>query len=301
MRGDVIEQVYRQLKVIGRVEQLDLFLHSAGGQTEIPWRLITLIRDYCSRFCVLIPSLSHSAATHLAMGADEIVMGALSELSPVDPTRSHPLLPKASEEQPPAPASVQDLRHCVEFVKREIGNDSPEALAQILAVLFDKVHPLAIGAIQQSYELSRLISRKALETHMDPEEDKERISSIVEALSNGFYSHSYRIGWKEARDMGLKVTCADIHSELWMALETLHEHYRAYFQVVRKLAAAEFARPLLWIDTSQHRCILEQRMETKGGQVTVGESIWLSTDWISEPDGATAGVETAEFASAAVE
>jgi hypothetical protein len=151
IRGDVIEQLYEQLHNIGRVPQIDLFLHSTGGQTEIPWRLITLIREFCDRFAVLIPAVAYSAATHLAMGANEIVMGPLSELSPVDPARTHPLLPRSQEEKPPDPISVQDLRHCVEFIKNEINDPSPEAMAEIFVALFEKVHPLAIGAIQQSY------------------------------------------------------------------------------------------------------------------------------------------------------
>jgi hypothetical protein len=80
IRGDVIEQLYEQLHAVGRVPQIDLFLHSTGGQTEIPWRLITLIREFCDRFAVLIPAVAYSAATHLAMGANEIVMGPLSVL-----------------------------------------------------------------------------------------------------------------------------------------------------------------------------------------------------------------------------
>jgi ClpP class serine protease len=106
MRGDVVEQVYEQLREIGRVPRIDLFLHSAGGQTEIPWRLITLIRDFGERFSVLIPAMAYSAATHLAMGADEIVMGPLSELSPVDPARSHPLLPSRKEGEPVCPTNT---------------------------------------------------------------------------------------------------------------------------------------------------------------------------------------------------
>src|SRR5262245_44210449 len=48
-RGDITERVYEQLRNIGKVPQIDLFLHSSGGQTEIPWRLIALIRNFCDR------------------------------------------------------------------------------------------------------------------------------------------------------------------------------------------------------------------------------------------------------------
>jgi hypothetical protein len=283
VRGDVVEQIYEQLREMGRVPRIDLFLHSSGGQTEIPWRLITLIRDFGQHFSVLIPGIAHSAATHLAMGADEIVMGPLSELSPVDPARSHPLLPSRKEDEPPAPVSVQDLRHCVEFVKEELGDSSPESLAMILAALFDKVHPLAIGAIQQSYALSRLISTKALSTHMDPNTQQEQIDRIVSAFSDEFFSHHYRIGWKEAQEEGLPVTHAD--DDLWEAMWALYKHYQTYFGLAREVAQGQAARPIVWIDTVHRRHILEEIFKVTPDQrsdiakMERAKSRWLSVPW----------------------
>ncbi|MBN1584466.1 MAG: hypothetical protein JXA89_27420 [Anaerolineae bacterium] len=283
LRGDVTEKVYEQLRKVGRVPRIDLFLHSSGGQTEIPWRLITLIRDFTDRFAVLIPGIAYSAATHLAMGADEIVMGPLSELSPVDPARSHPLLPGRKEEDPPLAVSVQDLRHCVEFVKSEIGDANPESLAMILTALFDKIHPLAIGAIQQSYALSRLISTKALSTHMDPDTQKEQIEQIVNAFTDEFFSHQYRIGWREAQEKGLPVIYAD--NDLWETMWSLYKHYQAFFSLARPSAENQVAQPIVWIDSLCHRCILEQvssvtfDQSTRRIQAKKSESHWLSSPW----------------------
>jgi hypothetical protein len=285
VRGDVIEHVYEQLTNIGRVSRIDLFLHSAGGQTEIPWRLITLIRDFCDHFGVLIPSIAHSAATHIAMGANEIVMGPLSELGPVDPARSHPMLPRSEKDEQPIVVSVQDLRHCVEFIKTEIGeNSSPDSLATILTALFEHIHPLAIGGLQQSYELSRLISKKALATHMDPEAETDRIDRIVTAFSDEFFSHHYRIGWKEAQETGLDVTRAS--DELWKAMWALYDTYRAYFIAVRELKETNrAARPIVWVDSVHKRHILEERFELvrdKSGHVQSKGPIisqWLVQPW----------------------
>jgi len=290
IRGDVVEQVYEQLRGIGQVPRIDLFLHSSGGQTEIPWRLITLIRDFCEHFAVLIPGIAYSAATHLAMGADEIVMGPLSELSPVDPARSHPLLPSRKEDEPPLTVSVQDLRHCVEFVKREMGDASPESLATIMAALFDKIHPLAIGAIQQSYELARLISTKALSTHMDPNTEKEQIERIVNAFSDEFFSHHYRIGWQEAQETGLKVTPAA--DELWETMWALYKHYQVYFTLAREIEQGRLvAQPITWIDSVHQRRILEEVLSVTSDQGTdvvqfkKATSHWLSAAW--ESNGST--------------
>lgn len=288
VRGDVPLQVYEQLRRIGKVPRLDLFVHGTGGQTEVPWRLITLIRDFCQHFGVLIPYMAYSAATHLAMGADEIVMGPMSELSPVDQARSHPLLPKEQEDAPPLTISVQDLRHCIEFLKREGGEYTPESLASIYVALFDKIHPLALGAIEQSYALGRLISEKALSTHMNPETEKDQIERIVNAFSEKFFSHHYRIGWKEAKETGLKVTYVD--DELWETMWKLYGHYDAYREIARPIGEqpSTVAKPIVWIDSTVQRRILEetyviteekerpgvQRLQTMGAR-------WLAMDWQS--------------------
>jgi hypothetical protein len=62
----------------------------------------------------------------------------------------------------PLPISVQDLKHVVDLLKREGPEQSytPEALATIFSAMFEYVHPLAMGAIEQSYTLAKLISQK---------------------------------------------------------------------------------------------------------------------------------------------
>lgn len=287
IRGDVIEKIYFQLRSMGKCDHLDLFLYGPGGETEIPWRLITLIRDFTDHFSVLIPGIAHSAATHLAMGADDIIMGPLSELSPVDPARSHPLLPKLRDDGPPIPVSVQDLRHCVEFIKHELNPSSSEdisvsqeAMSHIISALFDKIHPLAIGAIQQSYALSKRISTKALETHMDPEIEREKIERIVNAFSDEFYSHHYRIGWKEARDTGLKVDY--VYGDIWDTMEDLYISYEAYFDVARKMDDEKaIARPIVWIDSENQRQILEEiRPIGEHGKIeNASRAQWISSPW----------------------
>lgn len=261
-RGDIPRELYRQLRIIGRVKRIDLFLHSTGGQTEIPWRIITLIRNFCDDFGVLIPSAAHSAATHIAIGANEIVMGDMSELGPTDPSRSHPLLPtvKNSGGEAQLMISVQDLRQCIEFLKRDWKNDpTPESLAAIYTALFEKVHPLALGAIEQSYALAKLISEKALKTHMSAETDKEKIDSIVTAFSDNFFSHEYRIGWKEAKELGLPVKYDN--GNLWEAMWSLYEYYDAFRTIVRPIdnPPTIIARPIVWIDSVLQRQILEER------------------------------------------
>src|SRR3989338_9223480 len=83
---DVIPLISKQLQTIRKTDNIDLFLYSAGGDTMVPWRLVSMIREHCDKFSVIVPYKAHSAATMIALGADEIVMSNLSEISPIDPS-----------------------------------------------------------------------------------------------------------------------------------------------------------------------------------------------------------------------
>lgn len=214
--------LYDSLRAIGRVPRIDLYLFTAGGDTEVPWRMVSLIREYTDHFTVLIPHRAHSSGTLLALGADQIVMTPLSILGPIDPTRAHPLLPRVEGADEPEAVSVQDMRHAMQFIREPAGPGSgvaytPEAMAQIFTALFDKVHPLAIGAIEQAYALAKLIGTNCLSTHMDPATQGAEIKRIVDTLCDEYKSHAYQLSRREARELGLPVIDAPPSTEAAMS------------------------------------------------------------------------------------
>jgi ClpP class serine protease len=77
MAMDSVRKIFEHLRTIGKPKdqvKVDLFLHSNGGDGTVPWRLVTLIREYANRLGVLVPFRAFSAATLTALGADTIVM-----------------------------------------------------------------------------------------------------------------------------------------------------------------------------------------------------------------------------------
>lgn len=222
--------LYDQLRACDKQGGLDLVLFTSGGDTEAPWRLVSIIREYCEQFAVLVPHRALSAGTLIALGADEIVITPLGALGPIDPSRTHPLLPRREGAPEPEPISVQDMRHAMQFIREAAGSSAgmpytPEAMAQIFTALFDKIHPLAIGAIEQSYALAKLIGTRCLETHMDPERDREEITRIVDTLCDNYKSHQYQISRREAKRIGLKVK--DASPQLEATLIDLLKFYSA--------------------------------------------------------------------------
>jgi len=102
--GYEVIRLFREiLGQAGRVKKIDLVLITRGGNVLTPLRLISLLREFGEEVSVLVPYMAHSAGTLIALGADEIVMGAMGELGPVDPSVSNtfnPILETADMRMP---------------------------------------------------------------------------------------------------------------------------------------------------------------------------------------------------------
>ncbi len=274
----VVVPLYDQLMSIGKADLIDLILFTAGGDTEAPWRIVTLIREFGKKLAVLVPHRAHSAGTLLSLGADEIVMTRLGVLGPIDPSRSHPLLPRREGAPEAEPISVQDMRHAMQFIREAAGPGmenwySPDALAHIVSALFDKIHPLAIGAIEQSYALSKLIGTRCLGTHMDADKEAPQIKAIVDKLCDEYKSHGYQIARKEAKEIGLKVI--DATDEVEDALMSLTALYASRPSMPMPIpSAGTFVAHIAWLDSAAKNFRAEALLEAKGGQIGLQGDQW---------------------------
>ena len=227
--GDIIPIISNQLRQIGKVENIDLFLYSIGGDTLVPWRLVSMIREYCNKFSVLIPYKANSAATMISLGADEIVMTDLSELSPIDPSTSNVFNPQDPQNaQNKIPISVEDVMAYFDLAKNKFGIKSVEDLTKIFNKFVEsnpQIHPLALGNINRTHNLIRQLAERLLKSHKDKMKEDE-IKKIVDYFTEKLYSHQYFIGRKEAKeDLGVK-TVVEADPELTAAISDLHEEYK---------------------------------------------------------------------------
>ena len=79
------DQIYECLSGSNEEKDILLIIHSNGGSIEPAYLISRNCKDSAKKFCVAIPRKAKSAATLLALGADEIHMGAMSQLGPIDP------------------------------------------------------------------------------------------------------------------------------------------------------------------------------------------------------------------------
>jgi len=226
--GDIIPVISRQLRTIDKTPNIDLFLYSTGGDTMVPWRLVSMIREYCDKFSVLVPYKAHSAATMIALGADEIVMTDLSELSPIDPSTANVFNPQDPHNpQNRIPISVEDVMAYFDLAKNKFGIKNDEDLSKIFTKFVEsnpQIHPLALGNVNRIHNLIRVLAKRLLKSHKSPMKEEE-INKIVDDFTEKLYSHQYFVGRKEAKeDLGLKnVVFAE--KVLSKAMTDLYEEY----------------------------------------------------------------------------
>jgi len=231
MAMDVIRLFYEHLQHIGSCDKIDLVLHSNGGDGTVPWRLVTLLREYCKSLSVIVPHRAFSAATLAALGADEIVMHPLAMLGPIDPTTTNPFNPRdPANPQNMLPISVEDVAAYTALVKEDVGITHEDELVQAFNVLAQQVHPLALGNVKRTTQQGRMLAKKLLGLHMDRTTDEHRIDKIVESLSARLYYHGHPINRKEAKsDLELHVVEPDqeIETTIW----DLYKQYEVAMQL----------------------------------------------------------------------
>lgn len=225
-----VRLLQRHLEGIGFTEKIDLFIYSRGGDIVTPYRIATLIREFSKKFGVLVPYRSHSAATLLCLGADEILMGSMGELTPVDPRTANPFNPQdPTNPKQRVPISVEDVTSYFSLAKEKAGIKGEENTTGVLKALTSIVHPLALGNVQRIHLGIRLLAKKLLSLHMDPDKDAIKIDAIIKTLTEELYAHAYPIGRKEAKEVGFKVKEPD--NELEVTMWSLYKEYETLLKM----------------------------------------------------------------------
>lgn len=218
----VLIPLYKQLCSIGHTERIDFFLHSYGGVVDIPYKIVNLIREFCDYFSVIIPFVAKSAATMIAIGADEIVMGPTSELGPIDPLVKHPIFEEMW-------VPVQSIRMCIEFMEEKITkSDDPKLMASLLYPIADKLDPWIIGDYEKLIKASYQYAETLLEKNMF-KNNKEKAKFVTKTMTEKYFSHGYCINRHEAKEeLGLNVVQVD--GDLWEVIWALYLAYDDYMQ-----------------------------------------------------------------------
>lgn len=213
-QNDVVG-LYGVLRKLGHREKIVIFIKSDGGSGQASLMMVNLLRQFSDRIVAAVPLECQSAATMLALGADEIQMGPLAHLSAVDTSLAHPLSP-LDRDNDRVSVSQDELMRLIRLWQNEVGNGTVNPYQAI----FPYIHPLVIGAVHRVSSLSVKLCMEILSYHM---KDQRKATAISQTLNSNYPSHSYPITLKEAKRIGLRAEALpDEINDLMLGLNELY-------------------------------------------------------------------------------
>jgi hypothetical protein len=222
---DALSRFYNHLRQMGEIPRLDLFLFTSGGDTLAAFGLARLFREFAKWVGVLVPDRCLSAGTLVALGANQIYMTRAGTLSPIDPSVTTQLNPVAEGPvqgmRQLLPVSVESVAGFKSLIEEDWKIRKEEMLAQLLKVLSDRVHPLALGDVYRSRQQIERLAGQLLKKHR---KDDKRIQEIISTLTKDLGSHDYPISRTEARDLLGKQIAPD-DAELETLVWNLYQDY----------------------------------------------------------------------------
>ena len=179
------DRVYAALSTFKQHKDILLILGSKGGRIEPAY----LISKNCKatakdKFIAAVPRRAKSAATLISLGADEIHMGAMSELGPIDPQLGH--IPALS------------LTNALQTIAKLV-TDFPGSADMFSSYLQAQLNLGMLGYFERINEsatqyASRLLQGKVLGKNHSPE-------SLANHLVNHYKDHSFVIDKDEALEL----------------------------------------------------------------------------------------------------
>ena len=213
--ADEIPPLGDALKSLGDVDALYLVINSPGGDGTVAEKIIEMCRSYCEKFTVAVPNRAKSAATMIALGADEIVMGYASELGPIDP--QVPVTSSGVVQLISAQAFI-DARTDLEHRYRVARTDDEDGL-EILQQLAN-IDPAYIRHCENLMAFGQDLAEKYLDRFMFKDESgkQEKIERVLDRLSGTSATkvHARMIDAHTAKaDLGLNVRVLPKDHRFW--------------------------------------------------------------------------------------
>lgn len=222
---DACNEVYRWRKeikaAIGSGDNLDVLIHSPGGDLAACYKTARLFALYTNAWEALIPKMAASGATLISLGSERIVLSDIGQLGPLDPQVLSKRRGKffAVERQSPLEA-FQAVRYLREFslTTLDVGmlfmqehlvapgpslEAASELSIQLTRPILEKIEPYDLGAFALDSSLAKDYCRRVCQP-TEPHKRTQRTADF-RSLVERYPSHDFVIDRSEAESLGLNV------------------------------------------------------------------------------------------------
>ena len=192
---------------------LDLILHTPGGDLAATESLMDYIHSvFNGDVRAIIPQISMSGGSIMALSCKEIIMGKQSSLGPIDPQIGG--------------VACQAVIDEFEMAKAEV-KSNPHALGLWQAII-SKYTPTFIIACMNAISWSEILAKKWI-TDPKPEINKDSFSSMFLNHADS-KSHSRHISAKECKSIGLNILEMESDQMLQDLILSIHHCYMILFE-----------------------------------------------------------------------
>ena len=215
---------------------LDLILHTPGGDLAATESIVDYLYSMFGKdIRVIVPQISMSAGTMIALSSYEIILGKHSNLGPIDPQMGG--------------LACQAILKEFERAKEEVKlNPSSAAIWQ---VIISKYHPTLLGACQQANDWSETMVTKWLTDNMCAEHP-ERVTEIIKTFTDhsAQKSHARHISKDECAKVGLNIRSLEDDQDLQDAVLTTHHAFMHTFSHTTCVKIIENHNGIAYIEQS---------------------------------------------------
>jgi hypothetical protein len=215
-------------------KELDLIIHSPGGYPGAAEQIMNYLRTRFKHIRALVPLQAKSAATMMALGCDEIVLGAHSELGPIDPQIAVPI--PGGTRYAPAIAILRDF----ERAKRELA-ENVEALPAWTPIL----HAYAGGLFEictQQLLLSQEVVigwlKQYMLAHPDAGVSESEREEVAKNIAEWFGSET---SYDRFHDHGRPIRIEELQSVRGLRVRRLEENHALQDNVLSIYHVLDFA------------------------------------------------------------
>lgn len=206
------------------IDDIDILLHTKGGDPNAAYRIIQHIRSAVNRVSVLVPSYAYSAGTLMCFGTDKILLAISAVLSPIDIS--------ISEDDENNRIELISIDRYIEFVKHckktiEDAGMKTNLEDTLLAEMVRQVGAIKIGSFFRERELTKYYAEILLSDYMlkDSPDKQKIIDHIIDMMVFKFPSHEFDIDYNIAKRIGLVIENmpVDLSSKTKSLVELLEE------------------------------------------------------------------------------
>ena len=194
-----MEALIRELEA-AKIRKAYLLVNSLGGAMASSYKIARAVRTCLEEIITFVPHIAASGGTLLALTGNEIVMGPMSHITPLDAQISC----KGTK------VSASSFMHFFTRASRWFEKVTPHEAPYPRKALADKLDPL----IMEEWSGLTTTASDYVEEILDLA-GYEESAEIAQLLVIGFPSHNYVITPEKAKDIGLKVKPLSDFQQIW--------------------------------------------------------------------------------------